>query len=67
MQTAPKYEKIELRLRARKQTYLNCGMVITGDHIIVVTDTIDSVHNNTVSTGDVYPLSDVIRYKTYAK
>ena len=67
MQSAPKYSKIELYDHKGEimETHQDCGMFITAETLVIVEDSVDSVHNNQVSEGILYKLSDISRYKTY--
>lgn len=74
--TAPKFGRIELLIKnegyndkdLRSTTriqFLDCGLVITGDHIIIVIDEKDESSNSSTSTGRIFSLKDVSAYKTY--
>lgn len=71
---APKFGKVELLIRLNdknilsknKLTFEDCGLMITGDYIIVVLDERDELSNALTSTGKIFPLKDVEAYKTYA-
>jgi hypothetical protein len=67
MQTAPKYSKVELVLNEpiQTKTHTDCGMVISGNKLIIVEDTNDSIHNTQVTEGIVYDLDNISRYRTY--
>lgn len=66
MQGAPKYDKIELTWKNDDiSTFENCGMVVTADKIIIVTDTNDSIQNVMKSHGQIFELSELKEYKTY--
>jgi hypothetical protein len=73
--TAPKFGKVELlvklndkdKLSNTKLTFNDCGLMITGDYIIVVLDERDEINNTLTSTGRVFPLKDVEAYKTHAQ
>jgi hypothetical protein len=66
MFSAPKYGKIELFLRdGNTETFNNCGMVITGDNLIIVIDEKDSIANTEVSNGTIFPISQIASYKTH--
>ena len=68
MQGAPKYNKIEIKWRTGiTDTFEDCGMVLTADKIILVTDSIDSVENLHKTQGLVFELSDMESYATYKK
>lgn len=67
MQTAPKYDKIELYNHEGEilATHNDCGMFITAELIVIVEVTNDSIQNAQVTEGITYSLKDVKRYKTY--
>lgn len=77
MNRAPKFGKIELILKKPKTSdkliqptekveFLDSGLMITGDHIIVVIDERDELTNTLTSTGKIFNLSDVVAYKTHS-
>lgn len=65
----PKFAKVSLRLRLRgtddlsvhTSTFENCGLMITGDYLIITID--DGEGTN----GKIFNLKDVLEYKTYNK
>jgi hypothetical protein len=69
MQGAPKFRKVELILKDGDSRdvidYDDCGMVITGDYIIIVEDEKDIEETSTSSTGTVYHMSEVAQYRTH--
>ena len=75
--TAPKFSKVELLLKESMITkglpsvtrleYLDCGLMITGDYIIVIIDERDDINNSLTSTGKIYPMKDIVSYKTHAQ
>lgn len=71
MQGAPKFGKVELLLKQgdsrEKVEYDDCGMVITGDYVIIVIDEKSDVETTNTSTGIVYHMSEIEKYKTHAK
>ena len=78
MNTAPKYSKIELLLNSKKslngreydfnQTtrleFHDAGLIITGDHIVVVEDEAHPEHS-LISTGKIFHMSEIMAYRTY--
>ena len=78
MNRAPKFGKIELLLKQPKVSFtsdiqsieriefLDSGLMITGDHIIVIIDERDELNNTLTSTGKIFNLSDVMAYKTHS-
>ena len=75
MNRAPKFGKIELLLRKYKNSnidsinkveFLDAGLMITGDHIIVIIDERDELNNTLTSTGKIFKLNDVTAYKTHS-
>ncbi len=77
MNKAPKFGKVELLIKDNshsdplfksetKVEFLDCGLMITGDYIIVVIDEKDEYNNTLTSTGRIFSLRDVSSYKTHA-
>jgi hypothetical protein len=77
MNRAPKFGKIELLIKQSKTSdksiqpterveFLDSGLMITGDHIIVVIDERDELNNTLTSTGKIFNLNDVVAYKTHS-
>lgn len=75
--TAPKFGKVELLIKnegygdkdlrsTTKIEFLDCGLMITGDYIIVVIDEKDEL-NHDLTTGNIFNLKDVSAYKTHAQ
>jgi len=74
MQGAPKFGKVELLIKDGKNgefrtkvEYDDCGMVITGDYIIIVIDEKNDVETTETSTGKIYHMDNIDSYKTHAK
>jgi hypothetical protein len=71
MQGAPIFGKVELWYKDGnsivKSEYIDSGMVITGNYLIIVENEISDAENTVTSTGTLFNLSDVVRYKTHAK
>lgn len=71
MQGAPKFGKVELILKEgdnrERISYDDCGMVITGNYIIIVEDEKSDVETTTTSTATIYNISEIAQYKTHAK
>lgn len=73
--TAPKFGKVELLIKSDqkksmsnvKLTFNDCGLMITGDYIIVIIDERDEINQTLTSTGKIFPLKDVEAYKTHAQ
>jgi len=70
--TAPKFGKVELLIRTggnsrTLETFEDCGLMITGDYIIVIVDERDDINNSLTSTGKIYPMKDIVSYKTHAQ
>ncbi len=61
MPGAPVYEKVELLVKEGTNvinvTHENAGMVITGNHILVITETEEG------SKGKVYPMEEIDSYQ----
>lgn len=77
MNTAPKYSKIELLIKnegyrdtdlksTTKIEFLDCGLVISGDHLIIIIDERDDINNSLTSTGRIFNLKEISAYKTHA-
>lgn len=78
MNTAPKFGKIELLIKQPKVSFtsdiqstekiefLDAGLMITGDHIIVIIDERDELKNTLTSTGKIFNLNDIVAYKTHS-
>ncbi len=71
MQGAPIFGKVELWVKSgngvSKSEYIDSGMVITGNYLIIVENETADAENTVTSTGTLFNLSDVVRYKTHAK
>jgi hypothetical protein len=69
--TAPKFSKVELLVKENigltKKTFEDCGLMITGDYIIVILDEKDDINNSLTSTGKIFNLKEIDSYKTHAK
>lgn len=72
--TVPKFGKVELLLKdpnngisCTKLEFDDCGLMITGDYIIVITDEKDEPNHTLMSTGKIYNMKDVTAYKTHAQ
>ncbi len=70
--TAPKFGKVELLMKSgghsrTLETFEDCGLMITGDYIIVILDEKDDINNSLTSTGNIFNLKDIVSYKTHAK
>jgi hypothetical protein len=69
--TAPKFGKVELLVRENfgltKKSFDDCGLMITGDYIIVILDEKDDLTHTLTSTGKIFQLKDIDSYKTHAK
>lgn len=74
---APKYSKVELLLKndgytnndltsTTKVEFLDCGLIITGDHLIIVMDERSDINSTMTSTGRIFNLKEISAYKTYA-
>ncbi len=76
MRGAPKYSKVEIMLvldspdpripQTKVLTFLDAGLVLTGDYIVIVLDVRDETNSNLTTTGKIFPLSQVTSYKTYS-
>ena len=72
----PKFGKVELLLitegyidkdlaSTTKIEFEDCGLMITGDYIIVVIDERDEINNTLTSTGKIFNMKEVKSYKTH--
>lgn len=75
---APKFGKVELLIKnegysdkdlrsTTKIEFLDCGLMITGDYIIVIIDEKDELNHDLTTTGNIFNLKDVSAYKTHAQ
>ena len=72
----PKFSRVELLLKNNLKTndltsttrvqFLDCGLMITGDYIIVTINENDDINNTLTSTGKIFSLNEVSAYKTHA-
>ncbi len=71
MQGAPIFGKVELWVKSGngvcKSEYTDTAMVITGNYLIIVENETADSENTVTSTGTLFNLSEVVRYKTHAK
>jgi hypothetical protein len=67
---APKYSKIELLLNTEgsveKLEFLDCGLMITGDYLVVIIDEQDEMKTTLTSTGKIFHMAKIKTYKTHA-
>jgi hypothetical protein len=74
---APKFGKVELLLKNTLKTndltsitkieFFDCGLMITGDYIIITIDEKDEINDTLTSTGKIFHLNEVSAYKTHAQ
>lgn len=75
---APKFGKVELLIKnsdyskrnsssITKIEFEDCGLMITGDYIVVILDERDELNKLTTSTGRIFHMSEISAYKTYAQ
>jgi hypothetical protein len=72
MQGAPIFGKVEIWVMednksVTKHEYNDTGMAITGDYLIIVENNVVTADNNASSTGTIFHMSKIKKYKTYAK
>lgn len=71
MQGAPVFGKIEVWVTENnsviKQEFNDTGMVITGDYLIIVENNTPTADENLSSTGTIFHMSKIKKYKTYLK
>jgi hypothetical protein len=70
MNSAPKYSKVELIILNGEGEHLvehsDCGMVLTGNYLIIVEDCRDETGAvNSATEGIIYNLDKIKTYKTY--
>jgi hypothetical protein len=70
--TAPKFSKVELLIKKDinsvvKETFEDCGLMITGNYIVVILDEKDEINNSLTSTGKIFDLRVIDSYRTHAK
>jgi hypothetical protein len=69
---APKFNKVELLLTQNnelsviKEEFNNCGLMITGDYIIITTDETTDINHSLITTGKVFNIKNVISYRTHS-
>jgi len=63
----PKYSKIEVIGKGVGEmwTYFDAGLVITGNHLIVVLDEKGEIETTSSSTGHIHNLSNIKTYTTH--
>lgn len=78
MNRAPKFGKIELLIKNdspnkdkgiqsnEKIEFLDSGLMITGDYLIVIIDERDELNNTLTSTGKIFHLNQILAYKTHS-
>lgn len=76
MNTVPKFGKVELLVKkpaklggvpyTDRVEFLDCGLMITGDYIVVIIDEKDEKNKTLTSTGEIFPMSIIKSYKTHA-
>lgn len=71
MQGAPIFGKVELWVKVSsniiKEEYTDSGMVITGNYLIIVENETADAESTVTSTGTLYELSNIKKYRTHAK
>lgn len=75
MNMVPKFKKVELLIKdiklpsVTKVEFNNCGLMITGDYIIVTVEDSklndDNLTKEITNVGRIFHLSEVSAYKTY--
>lgn len=69
---APKFNKVELLLSNNdslsviKEEFNNCGLMITGDYIIITTDETTEINHSLINTGNIFNLKNVLSYRTHS-
>ena len=75
---APKFSKVELLIKNKdyskgnstsitKIEFDDCGLMITGDYIIVILDERDEINKMNTSTGRIFNMHEISAYKTYGQ
>lgn len=75
--TAPKFGKVELLIKnnskltsslsVTKEYFDDCGLMITGDYLIIIIDERNDINSTLTSTGKIFPLHDIVSYRTFSK
>jgi hypothetical protein len=71
---APKFGKVELLIKDKKDPlsttkidFDDCGLMITGDYLIVIIDEKDEMNHTLTSTGKIFDMKEISAYKTHAQ
>ncbi len=74
---APTFSKVEILIKKRvndvqlpsltKLEFLDAGLVITGDYLIITTKQYGETLEHVNQVGEIYHLSEITAYKTYSK
>jgi hypothetical protein len=75
MNTVPKFGRVELLLKRPSDNsdipniellkFEDCGLMITGDYIVVIVDERDEKNSSISSTGKIFNLNQVDSYRTH--
>jgi hypothetical protein len=75
--TTPVFAKVELLFKGSqrdtkttsitKLEFNDCGLVITGNYLIIVLDETDNIQNTLTSTGKIFHLDEISSYKTHTE
>lgn len=73
MNSVPKFGKVEILLKPERinystqlQVFEDCGLVITGNYLIVIIDERDEKQTSVTTTSRIFDLGTVHSYKTHA-
>lgn len=65
---APKFSKVQLLCKngvsVNTEEFQDCGLVLTGDYIIVIEENRETPTSPLTSVGKIFRLSEIISYKT---
>jgi len=65
---APKFSKVELLRKnsssINAEVFLDCGLILTGDYIIVIEEIRESETSPLITRGRIFNLADISSYQT---
>lgn len=65
---APKFSKVELLRKngssLNSEVFQDCGLIITGDYIIVIEEVRESETSPLITRGRIFNLADISSYQT---
>jgi hypothetical protein len=73
---APKFSKVELLIKDTKGSDLlgsttkiefdDCGLMITGDYLVIIIDERNELNGTLTSTGKIFEMKTIQAYKTHS-